>query len=397
METNRVVLIVLDGLGVGALPDAAEYGDENCNTLCNVAEALGGIELPNLQSFGLGNIQGIDIKGVPGVDKPLAAYGKAAEKAAGKDTTSGHWEIAGLILEEPFPTYPKGFPQSIIEPFEAAIGRKVIGNEVASGTEIIARLGEEHLATGFPIVYTSVDSVFQIAAHEEVIPVEELYEICLIVRELLTGNHAVGRVIARPFIGTPGNFVRTARRKDFSLKPPGKTVLDKIKAAGMEVIGIGKIEDIFAKEGITQSIPTADNMDGINQIIACLQEDFQGLIFANLIEFDMLYGHRNNSPGFGKALRDFDARLPEITTIMGEQDVLIITGDHGVDPTTPGTDHSREYVPVLVYSKGISPVDLGIRETFADIGATVAQLLQVSPPKDGTSFGEVISGEKINT
>lgn len=391
MQTNRVVIIVLDGLGIGALPDAAQYGDEQCNTLCNLAETLGGIKLPNLRSFGIGNIQGVDIKGVSAVDKPLAAYGKAAEKAVGKDTTSGHWEIAGLILDKPFPTYPDGFPPSIIEPFEAAIGRKIIGNKVASGTEIIARLGEEHIRTGSPIVYTSVDSVFQIAAHEEVISLEELYEICLTARELLRGEHAVGRVIARPFIGAPGNFTRTRNRKDFSLKPLGLTVLDNIEAAGLQVIGIGKIDDIFAHQGVTRSIKTADNMDGVDQVIACLREDFRGLIFANLVEFDMLFGHRNDSPGFGNALEAFDARVPEIVAALGEKDVLIITGDHGVDPTTSGTDHSREYVPIIVYGIGILPTDLGIRETFADIGASVAHWLRVSPPKAGTSFAAEIS------
>jgi phosphopentomutase len=391
MHMNRVVIIVLDGLGIGALPDAAQYGDEQCNTLCNLAEAVGGLNLPNLRSFGIGNIQGVAIKGVPPVDKPLAAYGKAAEKAVGKDTTSGHWEIAGLILDKPFPTYPEGFPPEIIEPFEAAIGRKVIGNEIASGTEIIARLGEEHIRTGSPIVYTSVDSVFQIAAHEEVIPLEELYEICLTARKLLKGEHAVGRVIARPFIGTPGNFTRTRNRKDFSLKPLGPTVLDNIEVAGMQVVGIGKIGDIFAHQGVTHSIKTADNMDGVDQVIACLKEEFRGLVFANLVEFDMLFGHRNDSPGFGKALEAFDARLPEIVIALGEKDVLIITGDHGVDPTAPGTDHSREYIPILVYGKDILPTDLGIRETFADIGASVAHWLRVSPTKEGTSFATEIT------
>lgn len=392
MPVSRVILIVLDSLGIGALPDAAQYGDARSNTLCNIARANGGIGLPNLRALGLGNIIGSPIQGVPGVDKPRAAFGKLAEKSVGKDTTSGHWEIAGLILKRPFPTYPEGFPPEIIEPFEAAIGRRTLGNEAASGTEIIVRLGVEHLKTGYPIVYTSVDSVFQVAAHEEVIPLEELYDICLIARtKILTGKHAVGRVIARPFVGEPGGFKRTGNRKDFSLKPPAKTVLNSIADAGMEVVGIGKIGDIFAQEGITRSIKTGNNMEGVDSIISCLRKSFKGLIFANLVEFDMLYGHRNDFRGYAGALEAFDARLPEILSALGEEDVLIITGDHGCDPTMPGTDHTREYVPMLLYGAPVKPVHLGIRDTFADIGATISQLLKVSPPSDGTSFAGLIS------
>jgi len=393
MPVSRITLIVLDSLGIGALPDARLYGDENSNTLCNIAARIGGLKLPNLQSLGLGNITGSIIEGIPPVDKPLAAFGKAAEQSAGKDTTSGHWEIAGLILEQPFPTYPKGFPPEIIQPFEKAIGRKILGNEVASGTEIIVRLGEEHIKTGYPIVYTSVDSVFQIAAHEEIIPLEELYHICAVARKMLTGKHAVGRVIARPFVGSPGNFTRTKNRKDFSLKPPGKTVLNSIADSGMEVVGVGKIDDIFAREGITRSIKTADNMDGIDNILFCLGNRFKGLIFANLVEFDMLYGHRNDCRGYAGALEAFDARLPEILEAMSAEDILILTGDHGCDPTMPGTDHTREYVPVLVYGKSVIPSDLGIRETFADIGATIAEFLNVEAPPFGKSFASLITGE----
>ena len=394
MSVSRITLIVLDGLGIGALPDAHRYGDENGNTLCNIASTVGGIDLPNLQSLGLGNIIGSTIKGVPEVDKPLAAFGKAAEQSAGKDTTSGHWDIAGLVLEQPFPTYPQGFPPEIIEPFEAAIGRNIIGNQVASGTEIILRLGEEHLRTGYPIVYTSVDSVFQIAAHEDIIPLDQLYEICAIARKLLTGKHAVGRVIARPFTGEPGNFVRTKNRKDFSVKPPGKTVLNNIADSGMEVVGIGKIEDIFAHEGITHSIKTSDNLDGIDKVLFCLKKSFKGLIFVNLVEFDMLYGHRNDCKGYARALETFDEWLPAMMSAMKDEDVLILTSDHGCDPTMPGTDHTREYIPLLVFGKSIIPRNLGIRDSFADIGATIADFLKVSPPPFGKSFAKLISAEE---
>lgn len=390
MPVGRITILVLDGLGVGELPDAKHYGDVGSNTLSNLASAAGGLNLPNLQSLGLGNTATSPVKGVYPVDKPSAAYGKAAEKSAGKDTTTGHWEIAGIILEEPFPTYPSGFPPEIIIPFEKAIGRKVLGNEVASGTEIITRLGGEHVDTGYPIVYTSVDSVFQIAAHEEVIPLEELYKICNIARGILTGPHGVGRVIARPFSGTKGNFMRTKNRKDFSVKPPYKTVLDSIVQAGMEVVGVGKIENIFANEGITHSYKTADNMDGVEKIIYCLTRRFKGLIFANLVEFDMLYGHRNDAMGFAGALEAFDSRLPELLSAMSEDDLLVITSDHGCDPTMPGTDHTREYVPLLIYGEQVRVCDIGTRETFADLAATIAELLNVSPPVAGRSFARLI-------
>ena len=390
MPVSRITIIVLDGLGVGALPDAMQYRDEASNTLCNVAAAVGGLKLPNLKALGLGNLTGCQVQGVTDVDKPQAAYGKAAEKSVGKDTTTGHWELAGLILEHPFPTYPQGFPPEIILPFEAAIGRKILGNEVASGTEIIERLGEEHLRTGALIVYTSVDSVFQIAAHEEVIPLEELYEICLAARTILTGKNQVGRVIARPFIGAPGNFKRTKNRRDFSVKPPSRTVLYSIAEAGMEVVGVGKIDDIFAHEGITRSLKTADNMDGVDNILSCLGRRFKGLIFANLVEFDMLYGHRNDCKGYAGALEAFDARLPEILSALREEDMLIITADHGCDPVMPGTDHTREYIPLLIYGKAVKACDLGERETFADVGATIAEVLNVTPPPAGKSFAHLM-------
>ncbi len=390
MPVNRITVIVLDGVGIGALPDAAKYGDEKSNTLSNTAKAVGGLNLPNLEAFGLANAAGVEIQGISPVDKPLAAFGKSAEKSAGKDTTTGHWEIAGIILEHPFPVYPSGFPPEIIQPFEAAINRKVLWNKPASGTEIIAMLGEEHMRTGYPIVYTSADSVFQVAAHEEVIPLEELYEICRKARALLTGKHAVGRVIARPFIGTPGDFKRTKNRKDFSVKPPSKTVLNSIAESGMEVVGVGKITDIFAGEGITRSLKTADNIDGVNKIINLLKTPFQGLIFSNLVEFDMLFGHRNNPGGYAGALKAFDNRLPEIMAALGEDDILVITADHGCDPTTPGTDHTREYVPLLIYGKPVNVCCLGTRETFADLGATIADLLKIPPPPAGESFANRI-------
>ncbi|GAW91684.1 phosphopentomutase [Calderihabitans maritimus] len=386
---ERVVLIVLDSVGVGALPDADRYGDEGSNTLKHIAEAVGGLSLPNLQEFGLGNI--IHLPGVPPVDFPVAAYGKMAERSAGKDTTTGHWEIAGLVLDKPFPTYPQGFPSDLISRFESAIGRKVLGNKVASGTEIIKELGEEHLRTGYPIVYTSADSVFQVAAHEDIIPVEELYRICKIARDMLVGEHAVGRVIARPFIGEPGNFQRTPRRHDFSLEPVGKTLLDNLYEKGFEVLAVGKVSDIFAGRGITRSYPTKNNSDGIDKIVEALQQPFKGLIFANLVDFDMVYGHRNDPEGYAGALEEFDHRLPEICSCLNARDMLVITADHGCDPTTESTDHSREYVPLFFWGDRIRKgVDLGTRDTFADIAATLADVFRVERPANGTSMADII-------
>ncbi|WP_027356017.1 phosphopentomutase [Desulfofundulus thermocisternus] len=381
---NRLTLIVLDSVGIGELPDAERYGDRGSNTLANTARAVGGLNLPNLGRLGLGNI--LAIEGVPPVKQPLAAYGRMAEASAGKDTTTGHWEIAGLLLERPFPVYPHGFPPEIIEPFEKRIGRPVLGNRAASGTAIIEELGEEHIRTGYPIVYTSADSVFQIAAHEEVIPVDELYRMCRVARELLTGPHAVGRVIARPFVGTPGAFKRTDRRRDFSLPPPAPTVLDLLTQNGYPVLAVGKIEDIFAGRGITEAIHTKDNMDGVDRTIACMRRLERGLIFTNLVDFDMLYGHRNNPRGYAAALEAFDRRLPEILSAVRADEVLIITADHGCDPTTSSTDHSREYVPLLVYGPLVEPgVNLGTRSTFSDVAASVAEFFGLSYPR-GTSF-----------
>ncbi|AIS51648.1 phosphopentomutase DeoB [Thermoanaerobacter kivui] len=381
---KRVILIVLDSVGVGELPDAYKFGDEGSNTLGHVTEKTG-VELPNMGRLGLGNI--IPLKSVPENPNAIGGYGKMAEKSAGKDTTTGHWEIAGLITEKPFPTYPHGFPEEIIKEFEKRIGRKVLGNKPASGTEIIKELGEEHVKTGYPIVYTSADSVFQVAAHEDVIPLEELYRICEIAREILKGDHAVGRVIARPFTGTPGNFVRTGNRRDFSLKPFEPTVLDMLKEAGYEVFAIGKIEDIFAGQGITEKNHTINNDEGITATIKAMDDIKNGLIFTNLVDFDMLYGHRNDVEGYAKALKHFDNRLPEIMGKLTKEDLLIITADHGCDPTTPSTDHSREYVPLLVYSPSMKHgINLGVRSTYSDVAATIAEIFKVGPTKHGTSF-----------
>jgi phosphopentomutase len=381
---NQVTLIVIDSLGVGELPDAASYGDGGSNTLGNTAKAVGGLKMPHLGALGLGNI--IDVAGVPPVDRPLAAYGKMAEVSAGKDTTTGHWEIAGVTLVKPFPVYPQGFPAELVSEFEERIGRGTLGNEVASGTEIIARLGEEHVRTGKPIVYTSADSVFQIAAHEEVIPLEELYRICRVAREMLVGEHAVGRVIARPFIGQPGAFQRTPNRHDFSLKPPAPTLLDLLKEKGLEVMAVGKIEDIFAGQGITEAVHTKENMDGVDKTLAFMKEDRRGLVFANLVDFDSSYGHRNDPEGYGKALEQLDRRVPELLAATTGDRLLIITADHGCDPTTASTDHSREYVPLLVYGPQVKAgTRLGTRKTFADISATIAEVFGLRTGV-GTSF-----------
>jgi phosphopentomutase len=373
MKIKRVALLVLDSVGVGELPDAGDYGDTGSNTLGNIARAVGGLKMPNLGSLGLGNI--IQIEGVPPVANPRASFGRMAEKSAGKDTTTGHWEMAGIILERPFPVYPHGFPADLIKTYEEKIGRPVLGNKVASGTAIIAELGARHMETGYPIVYTSADSVFQVAAHEEIIPLEELYRICRTAREMLTGEHAVGRVIARPFEGKPGDFRRTVNRHDFSLKPTGRTLLDLLKENGVKVTAVGKIRDIFDGEGVTEAIPTKGNADGMDKALKLLQSDTDGLVFTNLVDFDMLYGHRNNPRGYADALEELDRWFPELIESLQENDVLIITADHGCDPTTESTDHSREYVPLLVYGKHLrGGVNLGVRETFADIASTIAEI-----------------------
>jgi phosphopentomutase len=386
-QIQRVVLIVLDSVGCGDAPDAADYGDTGANTLGNIARAVGGLQLPNLGQFGLGNLT--EIVGVPPVAQTVGIYGRLTEVSAGKDTTTGHWELSGVILPKPFPTYPQGFPQDLLTLYERRIGRKTIGNYPASGTEIIKDLGAEHMRTGQPIVYTSADSVFQIAAHEEVISIAELYELCQTAREVLTGDHAVGRVIARPFVGTPGNFQRTERRKDFSLEPLTTTILDAVKSAGLAVMGVGKIEDIFAHRGLTASKHTGNNMAGIDATLEFLATAAPGLIFTNLVDFDSLYGHRNDPRGYAQALEAFDQRLPELTASLRPGDVLMITADHGNDPTTPGTDHSRERVPILINGPHVQPGhSLGTRSSFADVAATTAAVLGIPWSGPGLSFAD---------
>lgn len=388
MEQNRkAVIIVLDSVGIGELPDAANYGDEGSNTLVNLKKAYPQMELPNLCRLGLGNIQGEGIETLGKVDTPIGAYGKMAEASNGKDTTTGHWEIGGIVTANPFPTFTDtGFPKELMDRFEAAIGTKTLGNVAASGTVIIQDLGEEHQKTGYPIVYTSADSVFQIAAHEDTIPLERLYEICETARGLLTGDYAVARVIARPFVGTPGNYTRTKNRRDFSLAPTAPTILDYAKDAGYEVCAIGKIEDIFEHRGITMKDHTTNNTDGIAKTIEYLQKPFSGILFTNLVDTDMIYGHRNDVPGYAGALMEFDRALPRILEVLGREDLLIITADHGCDPTTPSTDHSREYVPLLAYGKQGKSADLGVRSSFTDVGKTVAEFLGLAVPFYGQSF-----------
>ncbi len=373
--TKRAILIVLDSAGIGEMEDSSLYGDQGSNTIVNTARAVGGLELPCLQSLGLGNLD--EIPGVKPVRQALGAYGKMQEKSPGKDSTTGHWEMMGQVLKYPFPTYPYAFPPDLIEEFEKRIQRKTLGNVVASGTEIIERLGPEHLKTACPIVYTSADSVFQVAAHEEVIPLAELYAICQTAREMLAGENAVGRVIARPFIGHPGAFQRTPNRHDFSLAPE-RSILDAIVEAGQQVIAIGKIYDLFASRGVSESRPSKSNRQGIELIIEAIKEESSGLIFANLLDFDQVFGHRNDIEGYARALKEFDAELVNIMSVLKPGDLLFISADHGCDPTTPSTDHSREMVPVLVYGSDCRPgVDLGIRESFADLGQSIAEHLGV--------------------
>ena len=382
---DRVILIILDGLGVGELPDAAEYGDTGSDTLGHTAEAVGGLNLPNLERLGLGRLG--NFKGLGSADHQKGAFGRMAERSKGKDTTTGHWEMMGVILERPFPVYPHGFPPEIIEPLKKTIGRDILGNTPASGTEIIKELGEKHISTGYPIVYTSADSVFQIAAHEEVIPIDELYRICQIAREILRPPHNVSRVIARPFVGRPGHFIRTERRRDFSVQPPQETLLDKLCRHQIPVVGIGKIEDIFAGRGISHGIHTKSDMDGVDQTLKVMGEVEHGLIFTNLVDFDTLYGHRNDVQGYARALREFDSRIPELLQALHDGDLLVLSADHGNDPTTPSTDHSREYVPLLVYSPQIrNVVDLGVRSTFSDLGQTLADVFGMKKLSAGTSF-----------
>lgn len=387
---KRVFIIVLDSVGVGEAPDAALYQDEGSNTLKSVSgDAL--FAMPNMKKLGLFNIDGIGTSKELKETCPAGTFMKLQEASKGKDTTTGHWEIAGLVSEEPMPVYPHGFPGEIIEVFEQQTGRGVLCNLPYSGTDVIRDYGREHMETGKLIVYTSADSVFQIAAHEDIVPVEELYRCCEIARKLLTGKHSVGRVIARPFTGEYPHFERTSRRHDFSLHPTGKTMLDAVKEAGMEVLSVGKIVDIFAGDGITDYVRTVDNMDGMKKTLDYMKRDFSGLCFTNLVDFDMVYGHRNDITGYAKALSEFDAYLPQFLQQLRTDDILFITADHGCDPGTPSTDHSREYVPLVITGEKIKKNNnLGIRKTFADIAATVLDYLDVENCTKGTSMLEEI-------
>jgi phosphopentomutase len=388
---RRAILIVLDSLGIGALPDAAEFGDAGADTLGHIAASQPDLALPHLCSLGLGQISALPCAELPS----QGIYGRMAERSASKDTTTGHWEIAGIVSERPLPTYPDGFPPDFMAAYERAIGRPTIGNYPCSGTTILEELGAEHMRTGAPIVYTSADSVFQVAAHVEMMPIDELYAICRTARALLTGEHALGRVIARPFQGTPGRFVRcNDLRRDFSLAPPPNTLLDRLAAAGLFCVGIGKIGDLFTGRGLTSDIHTGDNMEGVDQVLAALSDTRgqQGLIMANLVDFDMVYGHRRDPAGYARALMAFDRRMPEILTALLPTDLLILTADHGCDPTFRlHTDHTREYVPLLLHGAALGPrADLGDRASFADCGQTIAELLALAPLPWGESFAKEI-------
>ena len=381
---SRTTLIVLDSFGVGALPDAAKYGDEGVHTLEHIVETVGELNIPHMRQLGLYNIQGLHL---PREASPIGCFGKSLEASPAKDTTNGHFEMTGLIVEKPLKIFMEGFPKRITDELERRIGTKVIGNYLASGTEIIQVLGEEHMKTGYPIIYTSADSLMQIAMHEEVIPLERQYEICQIAREIMMGDDMVARIICRPFVGNPEiGFTRTEARRDFSIDPPGRTVLDELKENGKDVIAVGKLEDIFNHVGITESDHTKNNREGIDAILKYLKRDFDGLLFVNLVDFDMLYGHRRNPKGYAEALEYFDAHLPAILDSLHDDDMLIITADHGCDPTAHGTDPTREYTPLLVYGPQLRQgVDLGIRRTFADIAATIAERSGLHFPV-GTSF-----------
>ena len=378
-------MIVLDSVGIGELPDAARFGDAGAHTLGHIAERVPTLALSNLRALGLGNIA--DIAGIPPVETPKGCYGKMAETSVGKDTMTGHWELMGLNVSIPFQTFPNGFPDKLIDKFEKETGRRVIGNKPASGTEILDELGEEQMKTGAWIVYTSADSVFQLAAHEDVIPLEELYDACRIARRLTQGEYAVGRVIARPYVGKPGEFKRTSNRHDYAVKPPAPTVMNALKDAGLDVIAVGKIGDIFSMQGITEALPTKSNADGVDKTVVAMKRDFRGFCFTNLVDFDSLYGHRRDPEGYARALEEFDSRLPEIMETFTERDLLVITADHGNDPVHPGTDHTREYVPVLLWSPGLAGgTSIGVRSTFADAGATILDNFGVPPMEHGTSF-----------
>ena len=383
---KRIFLVVMDSVGIGEAPDAEEFNDVGANTLGHIAEKMNGLNMPNMQKLGLGNIG--DIKGIEKQDSPLAYFTKMQEASNGKDTMTGHWEIMGLNIQKPFRTFPDGFPPELIQQLEEKTGRKIIGNKPASGTAIIEELGKEHMETGALIVYTSADSVLQIAAHEDIVPIDELYRICEIARELtLDEKYMVGRVIARPFLGEPDSFERTSNRHDYALKPFGRTVMNELKDAEHDVIALGKISDIYDGEGVTEAIRTVDNDDGMTKLVESMDKDFNGISFLNLVDFDAKYGHRRNPEGYGKALEEYDVRLPEVLNKLTDDDLLIITADHGNDPTHHGTDHTREFVPLIVYHKNIGQgQELPIRKTFADIGATISDNFDINMPEHGVSF-----------
>lgn len=385
---KRIFLIVLDSFGIGQMPDAARFGDVGVNTLASCA-AAGELKIPNMIAAGLGNIDGVTC--LPKAAAPTGAFARLTERSMGKDTTIGHWEIAGIVSPDPLPTYPEGFPEEVLEPFRRETGRGVLANAPWSGTAVIEEYGKEHMRTGDLIVYTSADSVFQIAAHEEVVPPEQLYEYCRIARKILQGKHGVGRVIARPFVGTPGSFKRTANRHDFSLEPPKATLLDAVKAAGLDSIAVGKIHDIFAGHGITEHVYNKSNADGMNHASHYAKQDFHGLCFVNLVDFDMNFGHRRDAVGYARALSEFDSWLGSFLPQLHDEDLLMITADHGCDPGyTATTDHTREYVPLLILGKQVKPVNLGTRGSFADIAATAAQLLDINLDTPGKSFAKEI-------
>lgn len=384
---NRVILIVLDSLGVGEMDDSSKYGDKGANTFRHVIENAKNIELDNFIKLGIGNIKSLNLNHC---DKPLASIGVCNELSDGKDTITGHLEISGIITEVPLKTFPNGFPSYIIEEFENKIGRKIIGNYASSGTAILDELGEKHMETGMPIIYTSADSVFQIAAHEDIISLDELYKMCEIAREMLMGDNLIGRIIARPFIGKQNDFKRTSNRRDYAIDPPGKTMLDYLKDNNKDVISVGKINDIFNGNGITEKHKTISNLDGINKTIELLKNDFCGLIFTNLVDFDMMYGHRNDPKGYGDALSEFNNKIPEIINSLKDNDILILTADHGCDPTTEGTDHTREQIPVIVYGKNLKVSDLGVRDSFTDIGKTILDIFNIDNSLHGKSFKSYI-------
>ncbi len=385
MDIRRAVIIVVDSCGAGAAPDAADYGDEGADTLGHVAQAVGGLHLPNLQAAGLGNLHPTGIEGVPPADNPTMAYGRLTEASAGKDSTTGHWEIAGVITEEPYATFPNGFPPDLVQRLEQETGTGYLGNYAASGTVIIEELGPEHLATGKPILYTSADSVLQIATHKDVVPLEELYRICKQAR-IIADDWRIGRIIARPFEGEPGSFHRTYERHDYAMPPPAPTVLDRAKEAGLRVYGVGKIEDLFVGHGLTDAVHTEGDLDGMRKTRAAIREIDRGIVMTNLVDLDMRYGHREDPEGYAKGLAVVDQHLPHIVDVLGPDDLLFVTADHGTDPTDGDTNHTREHVPLLVHGAGAAGVDLGDRDQYCDVAATVADALGLQAPERGVSF-----------